>query len=65
MSQCYYCGTREEELRPYGPNLAPVCFDCAMQTEERRKQTEKSFALQVEPNKKWAKFMNLLGIRIV
>lgn len=44
---CCYCGSEDEELRPYGPGGKDVCFDCAMGTDERKRQTESSFARQL------------------
>lgn len=44
MKSCYYCGTVEKELRPYGPGGAYVCFACAMETPERKRQTESAFS---------------------
>lgn len=41
--KCCHCGSSESELRPYGPNGAPVCFDCAMKPENKR-NTEVQFA---------------------
>ena len=40
---CHYCGTSEEELRPYGPGGSWVCWECAMATPERKTQTEQAF----------------------
>jgi hypothetical protein len=34
---CELCG-EVEELRPYGPNGARVCFDCAMKDREGTKK---------------------------
>ena len=31
--KCQMCG-KNDELRPYGPNNANICFDCAMKDEE-------------------------------
>jgi hypothetical protein len=40
---CHYgCGATED-LRPYGPGGAWVCFPCAMATPEREHQTEHAF----------------------
>lgn len=36
VPSCFYCGPTEEELRPYGPKGAEVCFPCATSTPERR-----------------------------
>lgn len=47
MNTCYNCGTDEKELRPYGPNMSWVCFDCAMKP-ENKKQTESSYIGQLE-----------------
>ena len=33
MHKCYKCGTTKD-LRPYGKDGAPVCFDCGTSTEE-------------------------------
>lgn len=38
--KCQLCG-QEEELRPYGPGGAFVCFDCGM---ENREEAERRFA---------------------
>lgn len=43
---CHYCSA-EDDLRPYGPKGAVVCFDCAMATPERRKETEVNFSTQL------------------
>lgn len=43
MRACYLCGVTEE-LRPYGPNMQFVCFDCAMQNKE---QTDAAFRAQL------------------
>lgn len=32
---CHYCGSADEELRPYGPGGNDVCFGCATATPER------------------------------
>jgi hypothetical protein len=37
-ARCYYCNLPfrdENDLRPYGPNGAVVCYKCAMATPER------------------------------
>lgn len=44
--KCYYC-EHEWDLRPYGPRGAMVCFGCAMSTPERKAETERNFALQL------------------
>lgn len=47
--KCYYCPeTIAVKLRPYGPQGAMVCFNCAMSTTERKQQTETMFSLQLE-----------------
>lgn len=33
---CFYCGT-VEDLRPYGPDRNPICFQCMMADPEREK----------------------------
>ena len=40
------CGATKD-LRPYGKNGSMICFDCAMSTPERRAETERNFALQL------------------
>lgn len=35
VSGCFYCGTSESELRPYGPDGAPICFRCMKAAPER------------------------------
>lgn len=44
---CHYCG-KTNDLRPYGPRGAMVCFDCAMSTPERKAETEHNFAVQLD-----------------
>lgn len=44
MNQCCYCGNATpEDLRPYGPKGAQVCFDCAMATPEREAEAKRQF----------------------
>ena len=45
---CHYCEQFEKEMRPYGPKGAWVCFKCAMETPERKTQTEQNFGAQLE-----------------
>ena len=40
---CFYCGSVEKELRPYGPDGSDVCFPCATATPEREIATESAF----------------------
>ena len=40
---CHYCGTTEEELRPYGPGGDPLCFACMTAEPEREKEAGKMF----------------------
>lgn len=44
--KCHYCN-KTNDLRPYGPKGAMVCFDCAMATPEREAETERNFLLQL------------------
>ncbi len=44
---CCYCD-KTTDLRPYGPNGAMVCFQCAMASPKRKAETERNFALQVK-----------------
>lgn len=41
---CCYCGTTTDELRPYGPGGALVCYPCGHATPERRAETEAAMA---------------------
>ena len=43
IRSCCYCKSTEKELRPYGPNGADVCFECAMETPERMKTANEMF----------------------
>lgn len=40
---CHYCN-ETKDTRPYGPNSAHVCFQCAFATDERTKIVEDNFA---------------------
>lgn len=40
MKKCCVCGSSKEELRPYGPDGAPICFPCAT-TPAREAATKK------------------------
>lgn len=44
--ECHYCDT-SDDLRPYGPKGAMVCFTCAMKTPERKLETEQQFTTQL------------------
>lgn len=44
---CCYCGTTEQELRPYAPGGRLVCFDCAMKP-ERKGTTEAEFKARLD-----------------
>ena len=47
MKKCYLCGTAKEELRPYGAKGQDICFSCAMETPERKRETETQFENQL------------------
>lgn len=38
MSACTECG-KVAELRPYGKDFAPICYECSMQDEARTRRT--------------------------
>lgn len=40
--KCEYCG-RTEELRPYGPGGARICYDCGTATPEMKKIVAENF----------------------
>ncbi|KKK83691.1 hypothetical protein LCGC14_2790840 [marine sediment metagenome] len=44
---CHYCGAADD-LRPYGPGGAAVCFACAMATPERKRAAERAYSVQAE-----------------
>ena len=46
MNKCFYC-PKDNDLRPYGPRGAMVCFRCATETPERKKDTELNYAHQL------------------
>lgn len=43
-------GTKQVELRPYGPGGAPICYECAFATPEREKQAERAFGTLLQGN---------------
>lgn len=48
MSSCYYCGPTGEELRPYGPGGARICFPCMKATPERETAAKGAYGAQLE-----------------
>mgnify|MGYP001404359925 CR=1 FL=1 len=45
--KCHYCD-KTNDLRPYGPKGSMVCFSCAMGSPERKAETERNFAVQLD-----------------
>jgi hypothetical protein len=45
---CFYCGSADKELRPYGPGGSMVCHDCAFATPEREAATKGAFFALLE-----------------
>lgn len=45
--KCHYCN-ETDDLRPYGPRGSMVCFACAMATPERKAETSRNFATQLD-----------------
>lgn len=43
MRECHYCGTTHDELRPYGPGGAWLCYPCMKATPEREAQAHRAF----------------------
>ena len=45
MNECFHCKNTfsTEDLRPYGPNGALICFDCGMETPERKALASEMF----------------------
>ena len=50
MSGCFYCGTTDDLLRPYGPGGAPLCFPCLKSTPEREAQAGAAFGALLDAN---------------
>lgn len=48
MSGCYYCGTTEAELRPYGPGGSPLCFACMKADPEREAEAGRNLEAQLD-----------------
>jgi len=48
MGNCHYCGPTGEEMRPYGPEGADVCYPCATATPERNAETLARYQTLVE-----------------
>ena len=46
MATCHYCPATND-LRPYGPKGAMVCFPCAMASPERKAEAEHNFVTQL------------------
>ena len=65
---CCYCGTGEE-LRPYGPGGALVCYGCASATPERRAEVDRhinaAFDLAQRLSPKFALIVDEHGMRLV
>lgn len=45
--KCHYC-EKTEDLRPYGPDFAMVCFGCATATPEREHYSSMVYRVQME-----------------
>jgi len=45
--KCYHCGSPTEELRPYGPKGAMICFPCMKSSPERESEAKRNFAAQL------------------
>ncbi len=58
---CHYCSSDKEELRPYGPNGAYVCFKCAMETPEREAEAREHFLVKLDAAKKAGNGVVFLG----
>lgn len=48
IGECHYCGTSEEELRPYGPGGSYICFPCIEDSPERNEAAVANFVTLVE-----------------
>jgi hypothetical protein len=45
--KCHYCDS-SDDLRPYGPNGAPICFRCMKASPDREAAAVSMFAAQLE-----------------
>lgn len=45
---CHYCGSTDEELRPYGPGGEPLCFPCMMADPEREAAAGRAYMAQLD-----------------
>lgn len=48
MKKCIDCKSSEEELRPYGPKGAYICFGCMTSTPEREAEAKRQFSALLE-----------------
>ena len=48
MGSCHYCKATAEEMRPYGPGGAELCYACMTATPEREAQARAAFSVQLE-----------------
>ena len=48
--KCYYCDKTDEveEMRPYGPGGAGLCFPCMKSSPEREEAASKMFLAQLD-----------------
>lgn len=48
--KCYYCGEgpEKDEMRPYGPNMSWIHFDCMMADSIREKAAKEQFGAQLD-----------------
>ena len=47
MKACIYC-RKKEDLRPYGPDGAPICFDCMKASPEREAEAERQLRKRLD-----------------
>lgn len=45
---CHHCGPTEDELRPYGPGGATICFPCMTATPEREAEAAANYTALLE-----------------
>jgi len=43
---CFYCGATDE-LRPYGPSAADICFDCMKADPERESEAKRHLGARI------------------
>ena len=48
MGLCNVCKREDCETRPYGRGGSDICFECAMGSEESKREAERQFSRQMD-----------------